>query len=42
MTYRQALDVIRTPATDIIPSADMQRVLGNSLYDLLHKHGLSA
>jgi len=42
MTYGQALDVIRSHAGDIIPSTDMRRVLGNSLHDLLHKHGLSA
>jgi len=42
MTYRQALDVIRVHCADIIPSADMDRVLGSSLHDLLQKHGSSA
>jgi predicted TIM-barrel fold metal-dependent hydrolase len=40
MTYRQALEVIRTHAADIIPAGDMDRVLGSSLYDLLIRHGL--
>jgi predicted TIM-barrel fold metal-dependent hydrolase len=39
MTYRQALDVIRVHCADIIPAADMDRVLGSSLHDLLQKHG---
>ena len=42
MTYRQALDVIRVHCANIIPSADMDRVLGSSLHDLLLKHGSSA
>lgn len=41
MTYRQALEVIRTHCADIIPTADMDRVLGSSLHDLLHAHGAS-
>jgi predicted TIM-barrel fold metal-dependent hydrolase len=39
MTYRQALEVIRTHAADIIPPDGMDRVLGSSLYDLLSRHG---
>jgi predicted TIM-barrel fold metal-dependent hydrolase len=39
ITYRQALEVIRTHCADIIPSADMERVLGSSLHDLLQRHG---
>ena len=42
MTYRQALDVIRVHCANIIPSADMDRVLGSSMHDLLLKHGSSA
>jgi predicted TIM-barrel fold metal-dependent hydrolase len=40
MTYRQALEVIRTHAADIIPPHEMDRVLGSSLYDLLQRHGV--
>ena len=40
MTYRQALEVIRTHCAEIIPSAEMDRVLGSSLHDLLQRHGL--
>jgi L-fuconolactonase len=39
MTYRQALDVIRTHCAEFIPQPDMDRVLGSSLHDLLQKHG---
>jgi predicted TIM-barrel fold metal-dependent hydrolase len=39
MTYRQALEVIRTHCADIIPAPDMDRVLGSSLHDLLQRHG---
>jgi L-fuconolactonase len=39
MTYRQALEVIRTHCADIIPPADMERVLGDSLHMLLQGHG---
>ena len=39
MTYRQALEVIKTHCADIIPSPDMDRVLGSSLHDLLQQHG---
>jgi predicted TIM-barrel fold metal-dependent hydrolase len=39
MTYRQALEVIRTHCVDIIPSPAMDRVLGSSLHDLLQRHG---
>ncbi len=42
MTYRQALEVIRTHCADIIPPHDMDRVLGSSLHDLLHSHGQSS
>ena len=35
MTYRQALEVIRTHCAEIIPPAAMDRVLGGSLHDLL-------
>lgn len=42
MTYRQALEVIRTHARDIIPPDDMEQVLGSSLYDLLERHGTGA
>jgi predicted TIM-barrel fold metal-dependent hydrolase len=41
MTYRQALEVIRTHASEVIPAAAMERVLGSSLYDLLERHGVS-
>src|SRR5216684_610687 len=37
MTYRQALEVIRTHCSAIIPAGDMERVLGGSLHDLLQK-----
>jgi predicted TIM-barrel fold metal-dependent hydrolase len=40
MTYRHALEVIRTHAADIIPPLDMERVLGSSLYELLNRHGI--
>jgi predicted TIM-barrel fold metal-dependent hydrolase len=39
MTYRQSLEVIRTHCADIIPPAEMGRVLGSSLHELLHQHG---
>ena len=39
MTYRQALEVIRTHCADIIPPGDMEQVLGDSLYDLLQASG---
>jgi hypothetical protein len=39
MTYRQALEAIRTHCADIIPPPDMDRVLGGSLHDLLQQHG---
>jgi len=39
MTYRQALEVIRTHCAEIIPPRDMERVLGSSLHELLQKHG---
>jgi predicted TIM-barrel fold metal-dependent hydrolase len=39
MNYRQALEVIRTHCAEIIPPADMERVLGSSLHDLLQRHG---
>jgi predicted TIM-barrel fold metal-dependent hydrolase len=42
MTYRQALEVIRTHARDAISEGDMERVLGSSLFDLLQRHGVSA
>jgi len=42
MTYRQAVEVIRTHASQIIPGGDMERVLGSSLFDLLERHGLHA
>src|SRR5438552_16175415 len=42
MTYRQALEVIRTHCSAIIPAGDMERVLGGSLHDLLQKHGMLA
>jgi L-fuconolactonase len=38
MTYRQALEVIRTHAAEIIPPAAMERVLGGSMHDLLQQH----
>jgi L-fuconolactonase len=40
MTYRQALEVIKTHCADIIAVPDMDRVLGSSLHDLLQHHGL--
>ena len=42
MTYRQALEVIITHSSAIIPAGDMERVLGGSLHDLLQKHGMLA
>jgi L-fuconolactonase len=42
MTYRQALEVIRTHCAEIISPADMDRVLGSSLHDLLQTHGVSS
>jgi L-fuconolactonase len=39
MTYRQALEVVRTHCADIIPASDMEQVLGDSLYDLLQASG---
>ena len=39
MTYRQALEAIRTHCATFIPAADMDRVLGSSLHDLLQRHG---
>jgi hypothetical protein len=39
MTYRQAVEVINTHCADFIPPADMNRVLGSSLHDLLQRHG---
>ena len=35
----QSLEVIRTHCADIIPPAEMGRVLGSSLHELLHQHG---
>ena len=42
MTHRQALEVIRTRAADIILANDMERVLGSSLNELLTRHGTRA
>jgi predicted TIM-barrel fold metal-dependent hydrolase len=39
MTYRQALEVIRTHCAELIPPRDMERVLGSSLHDILQVHG---
>lgn len=39
MTYRQALEVIRTHCAEFIPPAAMERVLGGSMHDLLQRHG---
>jgi predicted TIM-barrel fold metal-dependent hydrolase len=39
MTYRQALEVIRTHASDVIAPGDMDRVLGSSLFGLLTRSG---
>jgi predicted TIM-barrel fold metal-dependent hydrolase len=39
MTYRQSLEVIRTHCAEFIPPAEMERVLGGSLHDLLQRHG---
>jgi L-fuconolactonase len=39
MTYRQALEVIRTHSAEIISPAAMERVLGGSLHDLLQRNG---
>ncbi|MCC7371870.1 MAG: amidohydrolase [Chloroflexi bacterium] len=38
MTYQQALEAVRTHC-DFIASADLRRILGDSLYDLLERHG---
>jgi len=42
MTYRQALEVIRTHCAELIPGSDMDRVLGSSMHDLLQKHGVES
>ncbi len=42
MTYRQAVEVIRTHGAEFIRGQDMDRVLGSSLHDLLNRHGVSA
>lgn len=39
MTYRQSLEVVRTHCAEIIPTADMEQVLGGSLHDLLQASG---
>lgn len=39
MTYRQALEVIKTHCSEIISPPDMQRILGDSMHDLLLRHG---
>src|SRR5439155_6245506 len=39
MTYRQALEIIRTHCSAFIPPPDMERILGSSLFDLLQRHG---
>lgn len=39
-TYRQALEAVRTHCA-FIPPSDMARILGDSLYDLLQRHGVS-
>ena len=41
MTYQQSLEVVRTHC-DFISSADMSRILGDSLYDLLERHGAAS
>lgn len=38
MTYQQSLEAVRT-ACDFIAPADLPRILGDSLYDLLERHG---
>jgi L-fuconolactonase len=40
MTYRQALEVIRTHCAELMPAVDMERVLGSSLHDLLQRRGV--
>jgi predicted TIM-barrel fold metal-dependent hydrolase len=39
MTYQQALEAVRT-ACDFITPADMPRILGDSLYELVERHGV--
>ena len=38
MTYQQSLEAVRTYC-DFIAPADLARILGDSLYDLLERHG---
>jgi hypothetical protein len=38
MTYQQALEAVRTYCDFIVP-ADLPRILGDSLHDLLERHG---
>ncbi|MGE3271097.1 MAG: amidohydrolase family protein, partial [Chloroflexota bacterium] len=38
MTYQQALEAVRTHC-DFISAPDMDRILGESLHDLLERHG---
>ncbi len=38
MTYQQALEAVRTHC-DFIPPRDLERILGDSLHDLLERHG---
>lgn len=39
LTFQQALEAVRTHCT-FIPPADMARILGDSLHDLLQRHGV--
>lgn len=41
MTYQQSLEAVRTYC-DFIAPADLPRILGDSLYDLLERHGAGA
>ena len=38
-TYQQSLEAVRTHC-DFIAPADLERILGGSLYDLLESHGV--
>jgi hypothetical protein len=39
MTYQQSLEAVRT-SCDFIKPADMGRILGDSLFDLVERHGV--
>ena len=40
MTFQHSLEAVRTHCAAIIPAAAMPRILGDSLYELLQRHGM--